>query len=73
MMKKCLTYTHQCQNGIFEKTRLAAVVPNQSYGSPHKVAIAEFGLSKLMLIFLNHYMFIEVMRYLHDNRWFGSQ
>ena len=32
------------------------------------MAISEFGLSMLMLILLNHYMFIEVMRYLHDNK-----
>ena len=38
-----------------------------------KVVISEFGLSILMLILLNHYMFIEVMRYVHDNKWFGSQ
>ena len=38
-----------------------------------KVAISEFGLSMLMLILLNHYMFIEVMRYLDDNKWFESQ
>ena len=35
-----------------------------------KVAISEFGLLILMLILLNHYKFIEVMRYLHDNKWF---
>ena len=33
----------------------------------HKVAISEFGLSMLMFILLNHYMFMEVMRYLHQN------
>ena len=33
----------------------------------NKVAISEFGLSMLMLISLIH-MFIEVMRYLHDNK-----
>ena len=33
-----------------------------------KVAISEFGLLMLMLILFNHYMFNEVMRYLHDNR-----
>ena len=38
-----------------------------------KVAISEFGLSKFMLILLNHYMFIEVTRYLHENKWFGIQ
>ena len=38
-----------------------------------KVAISEFGLLMLMVILLNHYMFIEVMRYLHDNKWFESQ
>ena len=38
-----------------------------------KVTISEFGLSILMLILLNHYICIEVMRYLHDNKWFGSQ
>ena len=27
----------------------------------------------LLLILLNHYMFNEVMRYLHDNKWLGSQ
>ena len=26
-----------------------------------------------MLILLNHYMIIGDMRYLHDNKWFGSQ
>ena len=35
-----------------------------------KVAISEFGLS---MFILNHYMFVEVMRYLYDNKWFGSQ
>ena len=29
--------------------------------------------SMLMLTLLNHDMFIEVMRCLHDNNWFGSQ
>ena len=38
-----------------------------------KVAISQFGLSMLMLILLNHKMFNEVMRYLHDNKWFRSQ
>ena len=37
-----------------------------------KVVISEFGLSILMLILLNHYMFIEVMSYVHDNKWFGE-
>ena len=37
------------------------------------LAVCEFGLSMLMLILLNHYIFIEVMWYLHDNKWFGSQ
>ena len=27
----------------------------------------------LMLILLTHYMFNEFMRYLQDNKWFGSQ
>ena len=27
----------------------------------------------LMLILLNYYIFIEIMRYLHDNKWFGNQ
>ena len=31
-----------------------------------KVAISEFELSMLMLILLKHYMFMEVMRYLHE-------
>ena len=35
---------------------------------PFKVAISEFGLSMLMLILLKDYMFIEFMRYLHDNK-----
>ena len=35
-----------------------------------KVVISEFGLSMLMVILLNSYMFNEVMRYLHDIRWF---
>ena len=38
-----------------------------------KVANFEFGLSMLIPILLNHYMFIEFMRYLYDNKWFGSQ
>ena len=38
-----------------------------------KMAISEFGLSMLMLILLNHYLFIEVTKYLNDNKWFGSQ
>ena len=38
-----------------------------------EVAISEFGLSMLMLILHNNYMFIEVMRYLHDDKWFGIQ
>ena len=38
-----------------------------------KMAISEFGLSMLMLILLNHFMFIEIIRYLHDSKWFGSQ
>ena len=33
-----------------------------------KVAISEFELSMLMLILLDHYMFNEVMRCLHDNK-----
>ena len=33
-----------------------------------KVAISEFGLSVLMLISFNNFMFIKVMRYLHDNK-----
>ena len=37
-----------------------------------KVAISEFGLSMLTLIFLNHYMLNKVMRYLQDNKWFGK-
>ena len=41
-------------------------------GTGLKVAISEFGLWMLMHL-LNHYMFIEVMRYLHDNQWFVSQ
>ena len=32
-----------------------------------------FGLSMLMLILLNHYMFVETMTYLHHNKWFESQ
>ena len=32
-----------------------------------------FGLSMLMLILLNHDMFIKVIRCLHDIKWFGSQ
>ena len=31
-----------------------------------KVAISEFGLSMLMFILLNHYIFIKGMMYLHD-------
>ena len=31
------------------------------------MAMSEFGLSMVMLILLDHYMFIEVIRYLHDN------
>ena len=27
----------------------------------------------LMSVLLKQYMFFEVMRYLHDNKWFGSQ
>ena len=38
-----------------------------------EVAISEFGFSMLMLILLNNFMFNEVMRYLHDNKWFGNQ
>ena len=38
-----------------------------------KVAISEFGLSMLMFILLNHYMFMEVMRYVLDITWFESQ
>ena len=38
-----------------------------------KVAISEIGLSMLMPILLNHYMFNEVMRYMHNNNWFGSE
>ena len=30
-------------------------------------------IKKLMHMLLNHYMFIEVMRYLYDNQWFESQ
>ena len=37
------------------------------------MAISGFGLSMLMVILLNHDIFNEVMRYLHDNRLFGSQ
>ena len=47
--------------------------PKVSLQNFFKVAISEFGLSILVLILLNHYMFIEVMRYLQDNKWFGSQ
>ena len=32
----------------------------ETYG-PIKVPISEFGLSMLMLILLNHYMFVDVM------------
>ena len=28
---------------------------------------------RLLETLLNHYMFIEVMSYLHDNKWRGSQ
>ena len=37
-----------------------------------KVAIFQFGLSMLLIILLSHYMLIEVIRYLYDNKWFGS-
>ena len=33
------------------------------------MAISEFRLSMLMFILLNHYMFVEVMRFLQDNKW----
>ena len=38
-----------------------------------KVLISEFGLSVLMLILLNHYMLIEFVWYLHDNKRLGNQ
>ena len=31
--------------------------------------ISEFGFLMLMFILLNHYMFVEVMRFLQDNKW----
>ena len=37
------------------------------------IKVSEFGLLMLMFILLNHNMFIEVMMYLHNNKWFGSQ
>ena len=39
---------------------------NLHYQLHVKVAISEFGLLMLMLILLNHYMFIEGMGYLHE-------
>ena len=42
------------------------------YSQPYiNVAISEFGLSMLFLLY--HYMFVEVMWYLHENKWFGIQ
>ena len=33
-----------------------------------EIKVSEFGLWMSILIFLNHYIFVEVMRYLHDNK-----
>ena len=57
------TYQHFCIKYLIQCVNASEI----------KVAISEFGLWMLILILLNHYIFVEVMRYLHDNKWFGSQ
>ena len=57
------TYQQFCIKYLIQRVNVSEI----------KVAISEFGLWMSILILLNHYIFVEVIRCLHDNKRFGSQ